>query len=88
MQWGKLMTWSTGEQLLWIQAKQVRQPDLVVTLDNKPLACALALHLLEAGGVLLGCWGTENPAGTLLCKPEKSLCPFRKLITNFNLSYL
>lgn len=54
MQWGKLKTWFARQQLLWMQAKQVRQPDLVVTLDNKPLACALALHLLEGSALVLG----------------------------------
>jgi len=54
----------------------VRQPDLVVILDKKPLANALALHLLEAERLLVGCWDKEKPAGNPPCKLEELLCPF------------
>lgn len=71
--WDKLKAWFTGKHLLWIWAKEVRQPDLVVIL-----ACALPLHLLEAGRLLLRCWDTGKPAGNLSCKLGDSckLCPF------------
>lgn len=58
-----------------VYAKRVRQPDLM-GLNNEPLACVLALHLLETGRLLRGGWDNEKPGGNPPCKLEKLLCPF------------